>query len=197
MPGVYKVSIAKRVGGVLTPLSAPQTFNVTAEGQSSLSGSDRTALLEFQQKVARLQRAVSGALETSNSLKPRLVAIRRALLDTPSAGDKLLDDASGIDRRVNEILRALRGDPAQQARNQNTPPSINDRVSQIIGEQRMAIARPTGTHVAQYGVAAQEFEQTLAQLRTLIEVDLNKLEKAMEAAGAPHTPGRIPEWKEQ
>ncbi|MEJ7702126.1 MAG: hypothetical protein WKF71_21195 [Pyrinomonadaceae bacterium] len=197
MPGAYRVSIAKRGGGVLTQLSAPQTFNVTAEGQSSLSGADRTALLEFQQKVARLQRAVSGALETSNSLKPRLTAIRRALLDTPSAGDKLLDDASAIDRRVNEILRALRGDPAQQARNQNTPPSINDRVSQIIGEQRMAIARPTGTHVAQYGVAAQEFEQVLAQLRTLIEVDLNRLEKAMEAAGAPHTPGRIPEWKEQ
>jgi hypothetical protein len=44
MPGAYKVSLAKRVGGVLSPLGAPQTFNVVTEGQSSLSGADRTAL---------------------------------------------------------------------------------------------------------------------------------------------------------
>ena len=196
MPGAYKVSLTKRVGGVLTSLGVPQTFNVVTEGQSSLSGADRAALLEFQQKVARLQRAVTGALETANSLKPRLVSIRRALLDTPAAGDKLLDDASSIDRRVNDILRALRGDTVLRARNQNTPPSISERVFQIVGEQRMAIARPTQTHINQYATAAQEFEQTLAQLRALIESDLANLEKAMEAAGAPHTPGRIPEWRE-
>jgi photosystem II stability/assembly factor-like uncharacterized protein len=197
MPGQYKVSIAKRVGGVLTPLAVPpQTFNVVVEGQSGMSEADRAALVEFQQKVARLQRAVAGALETANALKPRLASIRRALLDTPSAGDKLLDDATAIDRRVNDILRALRGDIVLRARNQNTPPSISERVSNIVGEQRMAIARPTGTHAAQYAVAAQEFETVLAQLRALIEGDLARLEKAMEAAGAPHTPGRIPEWKE-
>jgi len=49
--------------------------------------------------------------------------------------------------------------------------------------------------VNQYAAAAQDFETTLTQLRQLIEVDLNKLEKQMEAAGAPWTPGRIPEWK--
>ncbi|MGI9107875.1 MAG: VPS10 domain-containing protein [Pyrinomonadaceae bacterium] len=196
MPGAYKVSLAKRVGGVLTPLAAPQAFNVVAEGQSSLSAADRTALLEFQQKVARLQRAVTGALETANSLKPRLASIRRALLDTPAAGDKLLDDASALDRRINDILRALRGDTALRARNQNTPPSISERVFQIVGDQRMSIARPTQTHINQYTAAAQEFEQTLAQLRTLVEADLAGLEKAMEAAGAPHTPGRIPVWQE-
>jgi hypothetical protein len=196
MPGAYKVSIAKRVNGVLTPLSAPQTFNVVVEGQSGMSAGDRAALVEFQQKVARLQRAVAGASETAGALKPRLASIRRALLDTPSAGDKLLDDATAIDRRVNEILRALRGDAVLRARNQNTPPSISDRVGQIVGEQRMAIARPTGTHAAQYAVAAQEFETVLANLRALIEGDLARLEKAMEAAGAPHTPGRIPEWRE-
>ena len=31
----------------------------------------------------------------------------------------------------------------------------------------------------------------------LIEVDLARLEKQMEVAGAPWTPGRIPEWKDQ
>src|SRR6266581_4475372 len=197
MPGTYKVSIAKRVDGVITPIGQPQEFQVRVDGQDRMSASDRTALVEFQQKVARLQRAVTGALEASNALKPRLVAIRRALLDTPSAPEQLLSDASALDKRTNEILRSLRGDSALRGRNVNLPPSIAERVGEIVGAQRMSRARPTQTQVNQYTAAAQEFETTLSQLRQLIEGDLAKLEKQMEAAGAPWTPGRIPEWKDQ
>ncbi|HXG84588.1 MAG TPA: hypothetical protein VNI84_11225, partial [Pyrinomonadaceae bacterium] len=197
MPGKYKVSFARRVNGVMTPLSAPQEFTVTVEGLAGMSAEDRNALVEFQQKVGRLQRAVSGALETASALKPRLALIKRALLDTPGAGDKLLDDAANIDKRTNEILRSLRGDVILRGRNENTAPAIGDRVSAIVGAQRMSTARPTRTQMTQYAVAAQDFEQVLAQLRNLIEVDLARLEKEMEAAGAPWTPGRIPVWKEQ
>jgi hypothetical protein len=197
MPGVYKVSLAKRVDGVVTPLASPQEFQVVVEGQSGMSASDRAALVEFQQKVARLQRAVQGSLETANALKPRMALIRRALLDTPAAGDKLLDDAAALDKRTNDILRALRGDNALRARNINLPPSISERVGDIVGSQRLSTARPTQTQINQYSAAAQDFEQTLAQLRQLIQGDLARLEKEMEAAGAPWTPGRIPEWKDQ
>ncbi|MFN2491671.1 MAG: glycosyl hydrolase [Pyrinomonadaceae bacterium] len=197
MPGAYKVSLAKRIGGVMTPMGQSQEFQVTVEGQQRMSVPDRAALVEFQQKAARLQRAVQGALEAANALKPRLTLIRRALLDTPSAGDKLLDDAAALDKRTNDILRALRGDTALRARNMNLPPSITERVGDIVGAQRTSTARPTQTQMNQYSTAAQEFEQTLAQLRQLIEGDLSTLEKQMEAAGAPWTPGRIPEWKDQ
>ena len=197
MPGAYMVSVAKRVDGVMTALGQPQEFQVVVAGQEGMTAPDRAALVEFQQKVARLQRAVQGALEAANALKPRLVLIRRALLDTPSAGDKLLDDAAALDKRTNDILRALRGDNALRARNINLPPSISERIGNIVGAQRLSTARPTQTQINQYTAAAQEFEQTLAQLRQLIEGDLARLEKQMEAAGAPWTPGRIPEWKDQ
>lgn len=197
MPGTYKVSIAKRIDGVMTPIAAPQEFRVIVEGQEAMSAPDRASLVEFQRKAARLQRAVQGALEAANALKPRLALIRRALLDTPAAGDKLLDDATALDKRTNEILRALRGDTALRARNMNLPPSINERVGDIVGAQRTSTARPTQTQMNHYAAAAQDFEQALAQLRQLIEVDLARLEKQMEAAGAPWTPGRIPEWKDQ
>ena len=195
MPGTYKVSVARRVDGVITTLGQAQEFQVTVEGQENMSASDRAALVAFQQKVARLQRAVSGALEAANALKPRLAAIRRALVETPSAGEALLADATTLDKRTNEILRALRGDNALRARNMNLPPSIAERVGDIVGGQRMSTSRPTQTQINQYAAAAQDFETTLAQLRQLIEGDLLRLEKQMEAAGAPWTPGRIPEWK--
>ena len=162
-----------------------------------MSIADRTALVQFQQKAARLQRSVSGALEAANALKPRLAAIKRAIAETPSLSQKFQDDATSLDKRTNEILRALRGDTAARLRNMNTPPAISERVGYIVGSQRTSTARPTQTQLNQYNAAAEEFEQTLAQLRQLFEVDLAKLEKQLEAAGAPWTPGRIPEWKDQ
>jgi len=197
MPGTYKVSVAKRVDGLITPLAQPQEFQVVVEGQERMTPADRIALVEFQQKVARLQRAVQGSLEAANALTPRFVAIRRALLETPNAPENLLADASALEKRKNEILRALRGDQALRQRNINLPPSISERVGSIVGSQRMSTSRPTQTQTDQYAAAAQEFEATLNQLRQLIETDLARLEKQMEAAGAPWTPGRIPEWKDQ
>ena len=196
MPGTYKASIAKRVDGVLTPLGHPQEFQVVVDGQDTMSSADRSALVEFQQKAIRLQRAVSGATQAANALKPRLTAIKRAITETPSLTQKLQDDAASLDKRTSEIIRALSGDNAARQRNINTPPSINERVGYVVGAQRMSTARPTQTQVNQYNAAAQDFEGVLNQLRQLIEVDLSRLEKQLEAAGAPWTPGRIPEWKD-
>ncbi len=196
MPGKYSVTLAKRVNGVTSQLSTPQEFTVFVEGQASMSPPDRAALVEFQQKVARLQRAVSGTVETANQLRTRLGQIKRALHETPAAEAKLSDDAASIEKRNNEILRALRGDTALRQRQEILPPSIVERVGTIVSDQRMSTSAPTQTQKDHYAAAAQEFEQVLSRLRPLIESDLAKLEKAMEAAGAPWTPGRIPEWKD-
>ena len=188
--------LSKRVNGVTTQLSGPQEFTVYVDGQGSMSAPDRAALVEFQQKVARLQRAATGALETANQLKARLGQIKRALHETPAADAKLTDDAASIERRTNDILRALRGDTALQARQETLPHSIVERVGTIVSDQRMSTAAPTQTQREHYAAAAQEFERALGQLRALIEGDLARLEKAMEAAGAPWTSGRIPDWKD-
>ncbi|HZN05220.1 MAG TPA: hypothetical protein VFB65_00475 [Pyrinomonadaceae bacterium] len=197
MPGTYKATVAKRVDGVLTPLGPAQSFEVVVEGQENMPATDRAALVEFQQKAVRLQRAVSGATQAANALRPRLTAIKRAISETPSLPHSLYDNAMALEKRTNEIIRALSGDAEARRRNMITPPSINDRVGYVVGAQRMSTARPTQTQANQYAAAARDFEGVLGQLRQLIEVDLTRLEKQLEAAGAPWTPGRIPEWRDQ
>jgi chromosome segregation ATPase len=197
MPGTYKVSFAKRVDGVVTVIGQPQQFEVVVEGQENMSTADRSALVEFQQKAVRLQRAASGATQAVGQLRPRLAAIKRAIQETPALSQKLSEDATGLEKRALEIQRALSGDTVARQRNMNTAPSINDRVGYVVGAQRMSISKPTQTQQSQYGAAAQDFEGVLSQLRQLIEVDLPRLEKQLEAAGAPWTPGRVPEWRDQ
>jgi len=194
--GNYSVRMFQKVDETVTELSAPQNFKVVVDGASALSASDRVAQQEFQRKVARLYRAVSGAMHTADEVEERIKAIRGALRETPVA-EKLNAAADSIEQRDREILRTLRGDTEMQKRNEPVPSSINDRVQAILEGERFALAKPTQNHVEDYNIAAAEFAEQLSKLHVLVEVDLAKLEKDMEAAGAPWTPGRVPEWSEK
>jgi photosystem II stability/assembly factor-like uncharacterized protein len=197
MPGTYKVSLAKRQAGVVTQLAEPQEFKVVVEGADRIDLADFKALSTFQSKVARLDRAVSGTLEAANDLSKRLEQIKRALDHTPKAEAKWKTVVRGLEKRNLDILRALRGDVATRARNENTPVSIAERVDYIVDAQRLSLAKPTKTQTDAYQVASADFGEELAKLRALINVDLRELEKALDLSGAPWTPGRLPDWKEK
>jgi photosystem II stability/assembly factor-like uncharacterized protein len=194
MPGKYTVSLAKRVNDVTTPLGSPQSFSVVIEGAERMAAADRAVLAEFQQKVVRLQRAVTGALDMANSLNTRLGQLKRALREAQADTARLIQETSALEKRTDEILDALRG---ARGAGETPPPAINQRVAGIAGRARMAAARPTQTQIDQYNIAADEFKPVLAKLRTLVEQDLVRLERAAEAAGAPWTPGRLPDWNDR
>ena len=195
--GAYSVRMFEKVDGAVAELGGAQKFKVVAEGTSSLNAADQAAQEEFQRKVARLYRAVSGAVHTAEDVETRLKAIRAALRETPAAEKQLDAAADSIEQRDREILRALRGDVEMAKRNEPVPSSINDRVNAIMEGERFALAKPTQSHIDDYNIAAGEFSEQLSKLHALVEVDLAKLEKDMEAAGAPWTPGRVPEWSEK
>jgi hypothetical protein len=70
-------------------------------------------------------------------------------------------------------------------------------VNAVLEGERFALTKPTQSHVDDYAIAAGEFAGELSALHALVEVDLATLEKDMEAAGAPWTPGRVPLWTDK
>jgi photosystem II stability/assembly factor-like uncharacterized protein len=197
LPGAYRVSLAKRVGGVITQLAGPQEFTVSVEGEEAVSNGSVKVLHAFQREVARLQRAVAGALEAANSLTTRLEQIKRALDHAPTLDSRWQNLARKLERENREILRHLRGDVTLRARNENTPPSISERVETVVSGLRFTLSPPTKTQRDSYLVARTEFTEQLAKLRGVMEGELKDLEKALDIAGAPWTPGRLPEWHEK
>lgn len=197
IPGSYRVSLAKRVEGVTTPLAAAVEFAVVVDGTEGIDPAELKVLREFQQKTTNLERAVSGAVEAAAETARRLEQVRRALDHTPAAAEAWKKSVRDLERRNRDVLRVLRGDSALRTRNENTAPSLAERVGYVADSQRQALSRPTGTQRESYRIAAAEFAEQLAKLRALIEVDLRKLEKDLEAAGAPWTPGRLPDWKDK
>ncbi len=194
VPGTYSFSIAQVLDGVTTELAEPVQFTVRPLDNATLPAADRDAMLAFYQKVARLQRAVMGAANVVSDTEARLEDIRTALFETPAAGQELTDRARALDRRLEDIRVALRGDRVVASHNEPTPPSIMSRVGSIVYAQYSTTSAPTTTMKDAYRIAGEQFTGVLADLRQLVAVDLAALEADMDAAGAPHTPGRLPEW---
>jgi photosystem II stability/assembly factor-like uncharacterized protein len=195
--GSYSVKMFEKVDGVETELGAAQNFKVVAEGAGSMTAEDRAAQEEFLRKVSRLYRAVSGATHAAEDVQVHLKEMREAIRDVPAAEKRLDAEANSIEDRDRAILRSLRGDDVLKKRNENVPSSINERLQAIMEGERFSLARPTQTHIDDYNVAAAEFVTVLNELRSSVDVDMRKLEADMETAGAPWTPGRIPEWSEK
>jgi hypothetical protein len=186
--------MARRVGGVITPMPGSQPFNVVAEGAEKMSPQDRNILAEFQRKVIKLQRAVTGALDAASTTKTRIGLMKRAALEAPGSNQALLNEVNALDDKVDEVLQALRGG---RELSDTPPPSINQRVNAIVQRIRLSALRPTQSQQEQYNIAAEEFKATLAKLKTLTEVDLAKLDKTLETVGAPWTAGRVPVWQDK
>jgi photosystem II stability/assembly factor-like uncharacterized protein len=193
VPGTYTVSLAKRVGGVLTAFPGSQSFEVLAEGVSTRE--DRLAKAEFEEKLQRLQRALAATEQSAGDARTRLDAIRHAIDATPSLPAKLREDAINMENRLDQISRDLRGDSVLQARDEPTPDSISDRVYSAAAVMRLTTGRPTQSALENYQIASDELASVVPKLRRLIDTEIRAIEKQLDAAGAPPTPGRLPDWK--
>ncbi|MGB7490725.1 MAG: hypothetical protein WBN62_10370, partial [Thermoanaerobaculia bacterium] len=89
------------------------------------------------------------------------------------------------------IQLAFAGDRTKSSRNVFTPPSLVGRVERIASDQWDTTQAPTTTHQQAYDWATEAYESELAEIKELV-VDLEALEEKAEEAGAPWTPGRVP-----
>ena len=100
-----------------------------------------------------------------------------------------------LERQLNQIEIALSGDRVWRATNEGVAASISDRVQAAASPTRGTTGRPTKTAMEQYQIASDELAVEIPKLRKLFEADIKALEKQLDAAGAPPTPGRLPDWK--
>jgi hypothetical protein len=194
VPGTYSVSMAKKIDGVMTDLAGPVSFEVVNLALAALPGASPEVSHEFEQKIAKLQRAVLGAVKVTKDVGNRLTHLRQAILDTPAASEEDLATARAFQTTLDDIKIALVGDPTKGGRNVFTPPSIRDRVGQIVGGLWTTTQGPTQTQRDNYAWAGEAFTTELGRLNSLV-TDLEAFEAELELAGAPWTPGRVPTWQ--
>ncbi len=197
VPGTYTVSMALRLDGKLKKIGQPRTFETVPVGAAILPAWDPDAVLAFRKRTARLQRAVFGASKAAREAATHLDHIDKALFETPGATEAMRSRAIEIRSRLEDLIIELDGDPIRARYNAPAPRSISQRIQEIVRGQWSSSAEPTATHKLSYELASDAFSKNLPKLRQLIEKDLRALERELEEAGAPWTPGRLPAWQKE
>lgn len=195
MPGVYKVFMSKCVNGVVTKLTELVTFKAVVLGNTSLPAKDRAELVAFQRKVRELSRAVNASSRLVNELTTKIKHYKIALKSVTAPEEDLRKNIKETELKIEDIRRSLFGDQIMRKLDKDTVPGLASRVNAIIRDQWRSTSAPTQTQRDAYNIAAEEFPPVLDKLKEVVKVDVPRIEKMLEEAGAPYTPGRLPEWK--
>ena len=122
VPGTYTVSLAIRADGVDEELAGPESFTTTPLGTAKLAAEDRLELVAFQEKVARLQRAVLGSIESLHDAQERVVLLRLAIDNTPGATEDQMAAARDLEVAFADLEERLTGDRVVATRNEPHTP---------------------------------------------------------------------------
>ncbi|RME37897.1 MAG: glycosyl hydrolase [Planctomycetota bacterium] len=192
LPGTYTVTLVKEVDGQISELTEPVSFKVVPLKLATFPAEDQEEAMTFNRQVAELYRAVRGAIRSTDEIARRIAHLRKAYLETPEAKPDLFAHLHALEGRLNKLRTKLSGDRTRAKHQEPVPPSIATRISNAM--DWYVTSAPTQTQRDEYRYAGEAFAEAQDELRALMR-DLTALEKKFEAAHAPWTPGRLPDWK--
>lgn len=195
LAGDYKVSLSKFEDGKFVELVSPQSFKVVALNSTSLRVTDKKALEAFTKKNMALARALGAAQGVYGELNNRMRFLKAAWQQTPKTSNDLQSQILSIEKQLLGISVMLYDDRTLSRRQFETPPSMVEKMYRISGNLISTSAAPTQTMQAAYQSLSKQLTTVVADLKKT-QADIATLESALTAAGAPATPGRLIEWKE-
>ncbi len=193
--GTFSATLEAVVAGEVRVLGSSQSFDVEPLNLASLPAADRAEVLAFQADVVALRRAVRMAQAALAELEDRVAHCRAAIVDTPRAELAWLTRVDALAAELLALQTALDGDATVGRRNDPVAPGIAERVENVAGAQLYTSSAPTATEREAWRIAADEYAPVQERLRTLALETLPALERDLEAAGAPATPHRLPDWR--
>ncbi len=193
LPGTYAVELVKLVDGIVTPLAAPQTFDVVPLELATFPADDKAAALAFQRRAAGLQRAASGTVRVIGEAQTRIDHLRKALIDTPATEDAQIKALEDLQDELTRIKTLLTGDRTLRSRSTGSPRSIQEWANDLAGSGLRVTSAPTKTQRDMLAKTEPMFARVLADVRALIDA-LVAFETTVEQSGAPFTPSRLPVW---
>jgi hypothetical protein len=184
------VSLAKRVDGTLSELRKTESFEVVSLREPVLPGAPPQEMVAFLREVAELERAVGAADAAIEETQKRLTGITDALMRSTVADSSLDDEARALSRRIAELDEWLSGNRRRGRAGDPGPVSISRRLNVIEAGNRLSAYGPTPTHRRSFEIAVEELAELRERLQKVLDDELPALEKKLDAAGVPWTPGR-------
>ena len=188
-PGQYQVEMVLVSSDGVQRIGEPRDF-VVKPVPTAAAGTDFAAVAAFQQETGELARQIAGAGEELGAVQNRLRHMRAALLEAPRADASLFSRLDDLGRTAVGLQLRLFGDRVRGGLDEPGVPSIRGRVGTVQYGHWSTRQTPTATQRRDLDIARGDFAGLRGELAAFIAGELMDVERALEAAGAPWTPGR-------
>ncbi|MCU4165682.1 YCF48-related protein [Carboxylicivirga caseinilyticus] len=198
MPGSYTVEISQVQNGTSTLLAGPESFEVKALNNTTLPADDRKAMVEFQRKVTELSKAMNGTMHLISEFKDEVTSMKQTALAVPDAHQKLIPALLELEKEIDEIEFTFKGLEAK-ASWEEIPPAqmpLIERLNNIIYTQIESTSNITTTSMRDFEILKKEFPPVLEKVKNILTYKIPEVRQLMDELNAPHTKGRIPQWKD-
>ena len=194
LPGTYHVGMSLSVKGQTNELVKPVAFKVIDLENTTLPAPDRKALVEFQDKVTKLAKAMLGTIRYADELSKKTEIILQTLYQWNQATPAMVEKAKQIRNELDEINLAFNGYQAK-ASWEEVPPGpqpLNKRLNYLMYTHNSNTSALTKTEKDTYQILKEELPPFINRLKETGS-KIETLQKEMQDLGAPWLPGQTPE----
>jgi len=195
VPGKYKVSLFLVTRDGEKQLSESVEFNVVPLFNPNSSDNKRNELVDFQIKANELTRTITGTEGYLNDLIKQVNKLKQAIITTPSATYEMLNDANRICAELDNLYLKFNRESKYPSTEENppSPNTINERLEVLSYTHNRSTEPITAREKMVYEILVEEFPPIYNRIKEIGDIDVINLEKKLEEAGAPYTPGRLPQ----
>lgn len=186
-PGTYTATLYSRVGGVVTALAEPVSFDLAPIRDGALPGDGHAASAEFAKQVSAARKQATAADASLDRLSDNLKLMRIALDRTPNntaALETMYESIRAEEEAIKNELKGLQSRQGMGAR----PATVWSRL-QFASSAGLGSYGPTQQHREQLAYALEGLADISARTVALVEGRMQEFRTALQEAGAPWTPG--------
>jgi photosystem II stability/assembly factor-like uncharacterized protein len=194
LPGKYKVYVSKNVNGEITKISDIKEFIIKPLTLQVLPG-NLAELNEFQTKVAELHRIIIGTNNYLNEMQLNLQKVEKSSLLSAKVSETILSKIRTIEVEILNLQTKLNGNGSLKKRNENETPSIIDRLMFSYYGVFEISSSVTQTQRESFKIAEDNFKPVYTRIKQMSQVEMTEIINELNKAGAPFTPGRLPDYK--
>ncbi len=185
LPGEYTVEIHLVKENTIQLLAGGVKFKMKTLFQTT--GDDK-----FNRELAEFRRVVTGVNSYCNEMSNRVRFVKQNIHQITD--QSVLSQISEIEKKLSEFNRLMYGDGTRASREFETFPGLLGSLEGIVYNLWATSQAPTGTYQNKLTEIKSEFS-SVYQLVLDIKMLMENLDKQLDQAKFPYTPGRLPDWK--
>ena len=183
-PGVYTVSMFKRIDGELTPLAKAQSFEIERIRKNTLINPMAEKHEAYYKSIVELTKKVKTLEHHVNKAHKRVKTYEKNLKYIKEKRTTLTKEVYSLIQSMNELKREVGGSKSKADVGEKDFSTLNERLSNAKGGWSPNSYGPTELHMQSFDMASKLFERLKPKADRYISL-VKELGKKLEEAGGP------------